>query len=275
MSSHATAGQHTSQATAPPGTQAVDRAALLVATVVRADNPLAFGDIAEECGLPRSTTSRLLTALERTELLERNGDGSYVAGPLFWQYAARQEPLADLIALAQPAMIEIGEVTGETVHLGAPRGDRVEHLAQVDSRFLLGTRDWTQVDVPAHCSALGKVLYAFDVLPLPADEEPLVQPTDAALGTVADLRAELRTVRRTGLGQTRDELEPGFSALAAPVRDEQGAVIAALGMSGPTARLAPQAQEWGQLITHHADRVSALLARGSHQTRPARQEGVA
>ncbi len=257
------------------GTQAVDRAALLVATVVRADMPLAFADIAESCGLPRSTTSRLLTALERTELLERNGDGSYVAGPLFWQYSARQDPLEDLIAIAQPVMLEIGEITGETVHLGAPRGDRVEHLAQVDSRFLLGTRDWSQVEVPAHCSALGKVLYAFDALTLPADDEPLATPTSKAIGTVAALRDELRAVRRTGVGHTRDELEPGFSALAAPVRDEQGTVVAALGMSGPTSRLTPQTPEWDRLIAHHADRVSALFARRSHQPRPSRQEGVA
>ena len=69
---------------ATTGTQAVDRAALLVSTVVQADEPLSFADLQDACDLPKSTTSRMLAALERGELLERDADGSYVAGSLFW-----------------------------------------------------------------------------------------------------------------------------------------------------------------------------------------------
>ena len=81
---------------AASGTQAVDRAALLVSTVVLAPEPLASAELAEETGLPRSTTSRLLAALERTELLQRDDSGSYVAGPLFWLYASRHDPWAEI-----------------------------------------------------------------------------------------------------------------------------------------------------------------------------------
>ena len=66
--------------------------------------------------------------------------------------------------LARPAMEAIGEDTHETVHLSVARGDRVVQVAQVDSRYLLGTRDWTEVDVPAHCSALGKVFWRWGAL---------------------------------------------------------------------------------------------------------------
>ena len=142
------------------GTQAVDRAAQLVSTVVQADAPLAFADLQESSGLAKSTTSRMLTALERGGLLERDDDGSYVAGSLFWLYAARHDPWQELIRLARPAMEEIGEQTSETVHLSVTRGEKVVQVAQVDSRYLLGTRDWTEIEVPAHCSALGKVFYA-------------------------------------------------------------------------------------------------------------------
>src|SRR5918993_741889 len=90
------------------GTQAVDRAALLISTVVQADEPLSFADLQEACDLPKSTTSRMLTALERSELLERRDDGSYVAGSLFWLYAARHDPGEDLVRLATPTLDEIG-----------------------------------------------------------------------------------------------------------------------------------------------------------------------
>ena len=91
------------------GTQAVDRAALLVATVVQATEPLTFADLQEACDLPKSTTSRMLTALERSQLLERDDDGSYVAGSLFWLYAARHDPGEDLVRLAGPTLAAIGE----------------------------------------------------------------------------------------------------------------------------------------------------------------------
>lgn len=241
------------------GTQAVDRAALLVSTVVGSAAPLAFAEIAEECGLPKSTTSRLLTALERTELLERDESGSYVAGPLFWRYASRHDPFSEVGDLAAPVLEAVSEATGETVNLGMPRGDRVVHVAQVDSRFLLGTRDWTEVDVPAHASSLGKVLYAYAALPLPLG--PLEQLTARTVADVPTLRRELAGCRRRGYATTVDELELGLSGVAAPVVDTRGDVIAALGLSGPTPRLESTLAAHGRQLKKHAEQLTALLAR--------------
>ncbi|MEZ5093461.1 IclR family transcriptional regulator [Nocardioides sp.] len=246
-----------SDTTTASGTQAVDRAALLVSTVVEADTPLAFAEIAEECGLPKSTTSRLLTALERTELLERDPSGAYVAGPLFWRYASRFDPFTELSQLALPTLEAVGEATGETVTLGMPRGDDVVHVAQVDSRFHLGTRDWTQVQVPSHASALGKVLFAYAALPLP--DGPLEQLTEQTRVQVAALRADLDGCRRRGYATTVDELELGLSAVAAPVRDHHGDVVAALGISGPTARLQSHLAAHGRLLKNQAEQLTELL----------------
>lgn len=244
--------------TATTGTQAVDRAALLVSTVVRSSEPVAFAELAEECGLPKSTTSRLLTALERTELVERTEGGAYVAGPLFWRYASRHDPFDELARVAQPVLRHLGEVTGETVNIGVPRGDRVVHIAQVDSRYLLGTRDWTQLEVPPHASSLGKVLYAFEALPLPGG--PLERLTDRTVTDLAALRAQLTGVRRRGYASTTDELEVGLTGIAAPVRVGDQ-VVAALGISGPTPRLASRLASWGRLLKEQAAELSALLGR--------------
>ncbi len=249
------------------GTQAIDRAALLVATVVRADEPLAFADLHDACGLPKSTTSRLLSALERTELLERNAAGSYVAGPLFWLYASRHDPWEELVRLARPTMERVGLDTGETVNLSVCRGDRVVQVAQVDSTYLLGTRDWTEVDVPAHCSALGKVLLGHGVLDPPAGE--LERLTAHTLTDPAALRRELAQVVRRGWACTADELEIGLSGIAVPVRGSAGEVIAALGISGPSQRLHDRRDEIGQLLKDRAEQLSGLLRRST------REEGVA
>jgi DNA-binding IclR family transcriptional regulator len=244
------------------GTQAVDRAALLVSTVVHAGEPLSFADLQEACDLPKSTTSRMLTALERSELLERDDDGNYVAGSLFWLYAARHDPGEDLVRLAAPVLGAIGERTHETVNLSVARGDRVFQVAQVDSRFILGTRDWTQIDVPAHCSSLGKVFLAWEVVPMP---DPLERLTDATIADAAALRADSALSRRRGWAVTVDELEVGLSGIAVPVFGPQGQVAASLGVSGPTPRLQGRFRELGPLLKDHAKELTELLRGKTHE----------
>jgi IclR family transcriptional regulator, acetate operon repressor len=240
------------------GTQAVDRAAALVDLVVRADDPVSFTELSDVTGLARSTTSRLLAALERTDLVERDPSGGYVAGPLFALHAALHDPWPQVARLARPVLLEIGARTGETVHLGVARGETVVHVGQVQSTFLLSARDWNEVDVPAHCSSLGKVLYAFGVLPLPSGR--LERRTDRTVCTRDALSAELAAIRGTGYATTIDELETGLSAIAAPVAGKDG-VICAIGISGPTARLQDRVDHIGRLLVEQAASLSALLGR--------------
>lgn len=250
------------------GTRALDRATDLVSAVVGADEPLSFGDLQESSGLAKSTASRMLSALERGGLLERDTDGCYVAGRLFWLYAARHDPWEETIRLARPAMEQIGEQTQESVHLSVCRGDLVTQVAQVDSQYLLGTRDWTQVAVPAHCTALGKVFYAWGVLPIP--EGPLERLTGATITDPEELRRDGRLARERGWALTDDELEVGLLGLAVPVRGTRGDVVAALGVSGPTPRLEGRLDEIGRHLSDHAAQLSRLL-RKKHQE----EEGVA
>ncbi len=247
----------------PGGTQAVDRAAALLTLVVEADAPVTFAELSEASGLARSTTSRLLAALERTRLLERCATGEYVGGPLFVLYAARHDRNAELARLARPMLEAVGEGTGETVHVAVANGDRVAHIAQVDSTYLLGARDWTDVDVPAHCSALGKVLLAWKVLEMPGPELEVV--TDRTLRTAGELEEDLVGVRSLGFAVTRDELELGLAGVAAPVFGPEGEVVAAIGVSGPTARLEDRVDQVGRLLIEQTEGLSALLRRGTRE----------
>lgn len=241
------------------GTQAIDRAAQLLAIVVQADEPISFTDLSEATGLARSTTSRLLAALESNHLLERDPGGAYISGPLFALYAARHDPWSQVARLAEPILQKIGADTGETVNLAVPRGDTVVQIGQVNATYMLGARDWMQVTVPPHCSALGKVLYAFDCLTVP--EGVLEQLTDRSLATSASLRSDLAAIRRRGYATTREELEVGLDAVAAPVHGSDGNVIAALGVSGPSARLRGQLDEVGRLLREHSNALSQVLRR--------------
>jgi IclR family acetate operon transcriptional repressor len=250
------------------GTQAVDRAAALLTLVVEAAEAVTFAELSEAAGLARSTTSRLLAALERTRLVERVGTGEYIGGPLFALYAARHDRNAELARLARPMLETIGEDTGETVHLAVDNGGRVSHIAQVDSTFLLGARDWTDVEVPPHCSALGKVLLAWKVLDLP--QGPLERATTRTLRTPSALEEDLEDARARGFAVTHDELEIGLAGVAAPVFGPDGMVVATVGVSGPTARLEDRVDHVGRLLMDQTEALSALLRHGTRPDGPGR-----
>ena len=249
------------------GTQAVDRAAALLTLVIEADEPVTFAELSEATGLARSTLSRILASLEANRLLERSGAGEYVGGPLFVLYAVRHDRNAELARLAQPVLEKIVASTGETVHLAVANGGRVAHVAQVDSTYLLGARDWTEIETAPHCSALGKVLLAWDVLA--TAEGSLETPTTATISTRQDLSRELAQVQARGFAVTRDELEVGLAGVAVPVFGPDEGVVAAIGISGPTARLEDGVDQMGRLLMEETQPLSRQLRRGAHT------EGVA
>jgi IclR family acetate operon transcriptional repressor len=201
------------------GTQSIERAAQLLVRVVESERPLAVGELAATTGLPKSTTSRLVSALERQGLLQRAG--GLRPGPVLLRFAQRDVGTT-LVELAQTALEKLADESGETINLAVPSPLGVEHLAQRDSRHFVGATNWVGVRVPHHCTANGKVFLAYGAVPLTDHRE---------------LETELETVRRRGYATAVDELEPGLSAVAAPVHGARGEVVAALSISGPTIRL--------------------------------------
>lgn len=239
------------------GTQAIDRAADLLARVIHAEHAPTATELAGQTGYARSTASRLLSALERSDLLRRDDDGGWFPGALFEQYAAQWDLRSRLLRLAQPVMEELGEETGETINLGIALAGSVVQIAQVDSTYFLGSRNWVGVDLPAHTSSLGKVFYAHGVLEEPGEE--LEQLTPHTVGSWAELTGQLQDVRARGFAATVDELEVGLTGIAAPVFFDD-AVVAGLGLSGPSTRLADRIPHVGRVVATHADRLSARLS---------------
>ncbi len=240
------------------GTQSIDRAAQLLVRVVESARPLGVGELAERSGLPKSTTSRLVGALERQGLLQRTGErGRLRPGPVLLRFAQRDVPEANLVELAEPALRRLAKASGETINLAVPSPLGVEHLAQQDSEHFVGVTSWVGRRVPLHCSANGKVFLAHGAAPLP---ERLERLTPRTLADRARLEAELERVRARGHATAVDELEQGLSALAAPVRGPGGDVIAALSISGPTIRLTPErAERLAPLLIEQADALARRL----------------
>jgi DNA-binding IclR family transcriptional regulator len=216
------------------GTQSIDRAAQVLVHVLETEEPPTVGGLSTRLGLPKSTASRVVGALERQGLIRRDaGGGQLVPGAVLQRYARRETGDAELVERASEALDRLAQASGETINVGVPSLGAVELLDQRDSRHFLGSPNWVGRRVPAHGSALGKVFYACGALPVPSGPlEPLAPhtvPTAEELG--------LDVVRAKGYAVAVEELEPGLWAVASAVRDASGAVVAALSVSGPTVRL--------------------------------------
>ncbi|WP_309131054.1 IclR family transcriptional regulator [Brevibacterium sp.] len=241
------------------GTQSIDRAAEILSLIIKADEPVSYTEVVEATELARSTVSRLLSALERNGLVERNQEGLYRGGSLFATYASRFDRVETLVTAADPILQRLSEETGETVNLAVPGAAGVVQVAQVDSTYVLGATNWVDVEVPPHCSALGKVMFAFDVISIPSGR--LERRTPHTLGSRKELMENLAEVRARGYSIVHEEFEEGLDALAAPVYGVDGTVIAAVGISGPTVRIAENHESLGQLLVAEAGLLSRSLKR--------------
>src|SRR5207253_9314934 len=234
------------------GTQAIDRAAQLLVHVVEAARPVAVGELADSAGLPKSTTSRLVGALERQGLVQRIGGdrGRLRPGPVLQRFAHREDGAASLVELAEPALQVLAGASRETVNLAVPNPLGAEHLAQRDSEHFVGVTNWVGRRVPHHVAANGKVFMAFGAAAVP---EQLERFTPRTITNRSVLESELASVRNRGYGTAVDELELGLAAVAAPVRNAGGDVVAALSISGPTSRLtAGRIEQLARLLVEQA-----------------------
>jgi DNA-binding IclR family transcriptional regulator len=246
-------------ATAPtPGTTAIDRGADLLLRVLESPEPVALTEVAAAAGIPKSTASRLMSALERRGLVEQVGErGRLRPGPAILRVAERGLLERNLVELGRRSLDALALVTGETINLAVPGPAGVEHIAQADSRHFLGAGQWVGRAVDYHSSANGKVFLAFGRAPMP---DVLSPRTPATITDPDRLEAELETVRRRGFALAVDELEPGLAAIAAPVYGAHSDVIAALSITGPTLRMPPdRIKELQARLIDEARRLAARL----------------
>ncbi len=223
--------------------RSVDRAAALLLALGESPGAAGVTELARRLGLHKSTASRLLATLERRGLVEQDDEtGKYRLGLVVIRLAERAERTLDLRGLALPELERLARLTHETVGLGVIDGDQLLTVAQVDGPNLIAVGDWTGRSTPLHCVASGKVLMASQ-----AEREVvrvvkrgLARYTERTIVDLEPLLEELARIRRRGYATAIGEYELGLNAVAAPVHDARGQVIAAVDIWGPTFRLTPR-----------------------------------
>lgn len=244
--------------------RSVDRAAALLLALGESQGEAGVTELARRLGLHKSTASRLLATLERRGLVEQDGEsGKYRLGLVVIRLAEQAERTLDLRGIAMPELERIARLTRETVSLAVLEGDESLTVAQADGPNLIAVADWTGRSTPLHCVASGKVLLAAlaerEVLRIV--RRGLVRHTERTIVELEPLLEELARVRRRGYATALSEFEVGLNAVAAPVVDGRGSVIAAVDIWGPAFRLTPRRlPELAALAREAAATISARLS---------------
>ena len=217
------------------GTQAIDRASALLIHVLEATTPPLLSELSRTHEIPKSTTSRMLSALERQGLVRRDRNGAFIAGDVLTQFARSQNHDSVLVTRMHPVLEKLAMTTGETANLAVASNGEMRLIDQVDSHYLLGATNWVGKRIPFHASALGKVLLAYGAATIPLGK--LSKMASKTITSRPRLLAELESVRKKGYAIIVDELEEGLVAVAAPVREDDGRVVGAISIAGPSPRL--------------------------------------
>ena len=241
--------------------RSVDRAAALLLALGELPAEAGVTELARRLGLHKSTASRLLATLERRGLVEQDEDtGKYRIGLAVIRLADRAEHTRDLRSIAKPELDRPARATRESSGLGVLDGDLLLTVAQSDGP-VPRPADRTGRSVPLHSVSAGKVLLAS----MPEREvmrlvrRGLDRFTDRTITQLEPLLEDLARVRRRGFATTFGELEPGRNGVAAAVHDARGAVIAAIEIWGPSARLT--ASRLPELVAQVREAASAVSGR--------------
>ena len=217
--------------------QSVQRAAALLEAIAEAPEPQTAPDLAERCGLNRSTAWRILATLEDEGLVERDAaTNRYSIGHAVARLTAAGTEAMPRVA--RPHLEQLARRTGETVSLAVPRGLQLVYVNQVEAPHVMAP-DWLGRTVPLHATSTGKALLAW----LPSEEleaviaQPLPRFTDSTITELGKLRQEMERVRRRGYAVSRAELETGLWGVSAPVLDRRGRPIAVVSVWGAEGRL--------------------------------------
>ena len=219
--------------------QSVDRAVSVLEILAHAGEA-GVTEIAVELGVHKSTAFRLVSALEQRGLVEQHTDrGKYRLGVGLLRLAAATTARHSALDSCTRSSRAVALETGETVNVTVLSDDAALYVDQIAGSSALQPHNWVGQRIPLHATSNGKVL-----LSAMSDTEAARvvgrKPrtfTERTVASSVELVNQLAAVRASGYAVAVDELEVGLTAVAAPVRNAHGDVVASLSVSGPSFRL--------------------------------------
>ncbi|EDZ44550.1 MAG: IclR family transcriptional regulator [Planktotalea sp.] len=216
------------------------RLLLVVEEIAKAGTPLKPMQLSAALGLPKPTIHRLLQTAEAEGFLQRDLDGrSYGPGLRLRQIAVHTMSSERLRTGRLAILKAVAEEIGETCNLATPDREGMTYLDRVETKWPLRIQLPIGTQVPFHCTASGKMYLSTlrdSTLEAVLNSRSLEGLTEKTIITSDALRAELAETRKRGYSQDDEEFMLGMTAVAVPVIDSTGRLMATLSVHAPGQR---------------------------------------
>ncbi|MEL4179462.1 DNA-binding transcriptional regulator KdgR [Roseateles sp. PN1] len=223
-----------------------------------------ISELSVRLAMPKATVYRFLqTMMTLGYVRQESGSERYGLTMRVFELGARALQYPDLVDLSKHHMQMLADATGETVHLGTLIDSEIIYVHKIDSRHTLGMYSRIGRRAPLHCTAIGKVLMAWEhpqrrdrVL----DGAEFQRFRDKTIVDRGEFLAELDRVKAQGFGEDREEFDDHIRCLGIPIFDRLGQPIAGMSVSFPTFRYdEAKAPEIIAMLTAASRDVSARL----------------
>jgi DNA-binding IclR family transcriptional regulator len=240
--------------------QVIERMMSLLEVLANTPEPASLKLLAQTTGLHPSTAHRILAAMTVSNLVERQETGTYALGIRLLELGNIVKSRINIREVALPFMQRLHESIGEAINLGIRHDDEIVYAERTSSGrslvrvvYLVGGR------APLHLTSVGKLFLASDGtanVRAYAKRTGLPGKTPHSMTSLSALEKELDKIRRHDLAYDNEEAEIGLRCVAAPIRNDEGQIVAGLSISAPTDRHNP---EWVTQIKLAADDISHAL----------------
>jgi len=240
--------------------QVIERMMSLLDVLADSTEPATLKHLSQSTGLHPSTAHRILAAMTGTRLVERQEAGTYQLGIRLLELGNIVKSRINIRQVALPFMEQLHERIGEAVNLGIRHEDEIVYVERTSSGrslvrvvYLVGGR------APLHLTSVGKLFLAADTpeaVRAYARRTGLPGKTPHSLSSLPVLEKELEKIRRHDLAFDNEEAEIGLRCVAAPIRNDEGVLVAGLSVSAPSERHSP---DWVAQVKQTADHISQAL----------------
>lgn len=203
-------------------------------------NEAGISELSVRLAMPKATVYRFLQTMKTLGYVRQEPDSErYGLTMRIFELGAKALQFPNLVELAKAHMQRLSDATGETVHLGMLIDSEIIYVHKVDSRHMLGMYSRVGRRAPLHCTAIGKVLMAWEA---PTRREQILDGCsferfrEKTITARKDYQAELERTLAQGFGQDREEFDDHIRCTAIPIFDHRNQVIAGLSVSFPTFR---------------------------------------
>jgi len=223
------------------GTKSIDKALNLLEFLSVNEQETGITEISKNLHLGLSTVHRILFTLKsRGYVIQNLNTKKYRLGIKLFTLGCAAQSTKSLVEITKPYLRQLSRSINETVNLAILEGKEVIYLAKAESSEVLTANIKVGTILPAHCTALGKVLLAFisdqefDILY--KANKPLPSLTSKSISSLEELKKNLKKVKKQGYAVDREEYKVGINCFAVPVINNEGIAIMAISITGPSSR---------------------------------------